>query len=225
MSPRQTEGPALLEVISRLQTRGAKHQGNDWTCPGPAHDDSKPSLTVHQGDRGVLLDCKAGCDTKDIAAALGLRLDQLFDDAWEPRSAPSRGNRKPKRQKAAPWMQPREAEAMYPYIDEDGHTLFVVMRYPDKTFAQARPVGKLWEWSLNGTRRVLFDLPRVLSAVREEREIWITEGEKEPSRSGERPLWTPTACPSNPIRSQPRTRWAPNAGATSTRRRCAARTS
>jgi 5S rRNA maturation endonuclease (ribonuclease M5) len=74
-------------------------------------------------------------------------------------------------------------EAVYPYVDETGELLFEVCRMPDKRFVQRRRNGDGdgYAWTLNGTRRVLFHLPRVLehitAASREP--LYIVEGEKD----------------------------------------------
>jgi hypothetical protein len=47
----------------------------------PAHEDQNASLAFSQGDRGAVLHCHAGCDTRDVVAALDLTLADLFDDA------------------------------------------------------------------------------------------------------------------------------------------------
>lgn len=69
-------------VINRLRSRGGivtlKTVGQARaTCP--AHADRKPSLSVGRGDRGVVLHCFAGCKVNAIAAALGLRMAELFE--------------------------------------------------------------------------------------------------------------------------------------------------
>jgi hypothetical protein len=40
----------------------------DWRCP--AHDDKTASLSVNQGERGVVMHCHAGCSTNAVLAAL-----------------------------------------------------------------------------------------------------------------------------------------------------------
>src|SRR5262245_4912850 len=63
----------LVEVLS------AKRNGNGWKAKCPAHDDHKPSLSIHEGADGrVLLKCFAGCMTANIVAAVGLTLQDLF---------------------------------------------------------------------------------------------------------------------------------------------------
>jgi 5S rRNA maturation endonuclease (ribonuclease M5) len=70
--------------------------------------------------------------------------------------------------------------AVYDYVDEEGRLLYQVVRLEPKDFRQRRPDGRGgWIWNLDGTRRVLYRLPEVLAAVREGREVWIVEGEKD----------------------------------------------
>jgi hypothetical protein len=64
---------ALREYGSRRTSR------RDWNCP--AHDDHTPSLSVNQGERGVVLHCHAGCSVNEVAEALGLELTDLFDES------------------------------------------------------------------------------------------------------------------------------------------------
>lgn len=71
--------------------------------------------------------------------------------------------------------KPRIA-ATYNYIDEHGSTLFEVVRFEPKDFKQRRPDGRGgWHWNLNGTRRVLYNLPTLTASE----SILICEGEKD----------------------------------------------
>jgi len=47
----------------------------------PAHDDRTPSLSVSRGERGILLNCFAGCRMEDVCAAFGVTVRDLFYDA------------------------------------------------------------------------------------------------------------------------------------------------
>ena len=72
-----------------------------------------------------------------------------------------------------------EIVATYDYTDESGNLLFQVCRMMPKDFRQRRPDGcGGWLWSLDGTRRVLFRLPRILERD-ESAPVWIVEGEKD----------------------------------------------
>ncbi len=142
------------------QLKGAKRCGKEWTARCPAHSDSKPSLSVREAGGRVLLHCHAGCSTEDIVRALGMKMSDLFNE--------SSG-------------QPREVVS-YPYKDESGQLLFEVVRYEPKGFKQRRPDGQGgWIWRLNGTCRVLYNLPAVLCADL----VLICEGEKDCNRAGE----------------------------------------
>jgi hypothetical protein len=68
------------EFISRLAR--VKRNGKGWTARCPAHEDRKPSLSVHVGDDDrLLVHCFAGCTTEAIVGALGLKLADLYPDA------------------------------------------------------------------------------------------------------------------------------------------------
>lgn len=67
------------EVARRLP--GAKKMGAGWIARCPAHRDQLPSLRLREGRGGrVLLHCFAGCDFRQVVAALGLRAEDLFPD-------------------------------------------------------------------------------------------------------------------------------------------------
>ncbi len=50
----------------------------------PAHEDDAPSLSVQQGNKGVVVHCFAGCSADAIMAALGRTTADLFNDEPEP---------------------------------------------------------------------------------------------------------------------------------------------
>lgn len=69
---------------------GAKKQGKVWVATCPAHDDHKPSLILSQGNKGVLMHCRAGCRTFDVLSALNLTWRDLFSDDQYERIDPDR---------------------------------------------------------------------------------------------------------------------------------------
>lgn len=73
-------------ALARLE--GVRQTGpTQWVARCPAHSDRSPSLSIaDKGDR-LLLHCFVGCEPAEVAAAIGLRLSDLFD-APVPRSAP-----------------------------------------------------------------------------------------------------------------------------------------
>jgi hypothetical protein len=72
-----------------------------------------------------------------------------------------------------------EVVETYPYTDVAGELLFQVLRYSPKGFSQRRSDGNGgWIWNLEGVRRDLYRLPKLIEAVANERPVFIAEGEK-----------------------------------------------
>lgn len=157
-------GAAFELVTARLeQATGYRppRDTGDWKCP--AHDDNRPSLSVSNGSGRVLVHCQSGCELGDVLDRLQLHQRDLFDEPQQPAS----------RERA-------RIVDTYDYVDERGELLFQVVRLDPKGFRQRRPDGNGgWEWSLRGTRRVLYRLPQVLAAVAAGQPVWVVEGEKD----------------------------------------------
>lgn len=67
----------LRDVLARL--KGAVDQGaGQYMAQCPAHDDKRASLAVRMGEKGIVLHCLAGCDTRDVVTALGIQMQDLF---------------------------------------------------------------------------------------------------------------------------------------------------
>lgn len=80
----------------------------------------------------------------------------------------------------------RKEIARHRYFDADGTVLFAKIRYEPKDFRIEHPNGNgEWVKGLGDIRRVIFNLPAVLEAVKNGETIWITEGEKDAMRLGE----------------------------------------
>lgn len=157
-------------VTTRLQETtgyGAPREGADWRCP--AHGDGTPSLSVSRrtkGDSGVVVHCQAGCPLNRVLDALNLEEKDLFD-------VKHNGNGKKAKS---------EIVATYPYVDENGFTLFEVVRYHPKTFRQRVPDPNEqsgYRYKVGDTRRVIYRLPKVINAVAAGFRVWIVEGEKD----------------------------------------------
>jgi 5S rRNA maturation endonuclease (ribonuclease M5) len=115
-------------------------------------------------DGRILIKCHAGCETENVLAARGLSWIDVFDD--------NEGNGHEHKTK--------EIVAEYDYVDETGRLLFQVCRFAPKDFRQRRPGRKGgWDWGLDGARRVLFRLPKVLAAIKEDKPVYVVEGEKD----------------------------------------------
>ena len=143
-----------------LSAAGSRQSGpRDWQCP--AHDDRNSSLSVKETEGGqeTLFHCHAGCDYRNVMAALDLKADT------QPREAPAWAG-----------VDYGALAREYPYTDEHGTLLYTVVRMPGKQFRQRAADGTR---SIKGVRRVLYRLPEVLQAVQEGRPVHIVEGEKD----------------------------------------------
>jgi putative DNA primase/helicase len=142
------------EVLSRLE--GVRRQGSGYVALCPAHDDSKASLSITENAEGMVLwHCQAGCSQDAVGAIL----------------SPSGGKRDR-------WDD-KKAEAVYDYVNEKGELLFQVLRMPDKEFPARHRDGDRWVWGLEGVRRVPYQLPELIEAVKDGKWIVVVEGEKD----------------------------------------------
>ena len=196
-----------LQGILSLLGGAKQKRGSEYICTCPAHSDHKPSLWVSEGDKGIIMKCRANtCSTADICKALGIKEAQLFR---EPLPASGRGSRKQAADKPAPAAQPKPAKPqktfdsyqaayghigklvkVYPYTDGSGRLLFEVarIRLPDgdKTFRQHRPAypekGKfpiVCNVPAEIRQGVLYRQMEVDAAVRDGRTVYVVEGEKD----------------------------------------------
>lgn len=116
----------------------------------PCHDDKKQSLSIGRGQKGVVLKCQAGCDTRDIIARVGLRACDLFYEQEKPQG---------KRRIVATYNYPGGVQKL---------------RYSDKSFSWRQPDGKGgWIYSRKGIKPSLY-LSGELSDG-----IAVVEGEKD----------------------------------------------
>jgi hypothetical protein len=173
---------ALELVLGKLD--GVRQQAGYWMARCPAHHDGKASLSVARGtEQPVVFKCHAGCDRDAILDAIGLAVA----DISKPREERDQDE----------WTPFGPAVAVYDYTDEHGKLLYQVCRTADKQFPQRRPDSTKksgWRWSLGDCRRVPYRLPRLVTAVREGRTVYITEGEKD-AHSVERAGGTATTAP------------------------------
>lgn len=160
--------PLRERVLPRLE--GVRLSGGQFIARCPAHEDRKASLTVKAGkEHPVALYCHAGCSTEDVLTALSL----TWADVSAPRVSPVT---------TEVWTPAGTATGVYDYRAEDGTLLYQVCRTHDKQFRQRRPdptAKSGWAWNLEGTRRVLYRLPEIIQAVKDGKEIWVVEGEKD----------------------------------------------
>ena len=147
---------ALLKGVKKLSN-------GEYLALCPNHDDHNQSLSVRQNDNKILPFCHAGCATPDVVKAMGLTMADLFL------------NHTPKAE--------RKIVATYNYPDELSNLLYQVLRYDPKDFSVRRPDGKGGFISgLGNTRKVIYNLPGVLEAIKNDQTIYIVEGERDANR-------------------------------------------
>ena len=159
-------------VLDKLN--GVRRTGSGWQARCPCrNDDENPSLSIGQGQDGrALLNCHrgAGCNVVEICESIGMKVTELYP----PRSVVEKQERK------------LELVATYDYRDTAGKLLFQKQRFVDqfgkKTFKQRRPDptnAQKWIYSIEGVDKVLYRLPQVEQAKRDESVIFLVEGEKD----------------------------------------------
>lgn len=216
------------KVIAALADHGCepRQYGSGWSAKCPVHDDRRPSLSIGEGDDGrALLDCKKGCPTGDVVAAVGLEMSDLFpakSTTPKPRSngKPARKTFATAREAIATLDKAMVREqgwrvAYWPYHDCHGDPVAVVCRYDlptpkgekqQKTF---RPVARRGDaWIIGGMPepRPLYCLPDLADAER----VYITEGEK--AADAARAIGLTATTSAHGSRSPEKTDWSPNAG-------------
>ena len=154
----------LSDFVSRLQ--GVRKQGGGYVARCPAHDDSKPSMSVSAGTDGrILFHCHAGCTAEAIVGAMGLKMADVMPER--------------KAEPPPPKAQPRRVVATYDYEDSEGRKVYRVTRYEPKDFRQAQWRDGRLVANMDGVRRVPYRLPKVIAAARAGQAIFVAEGEKD----------------------------------------------
>ena len=160
-------GITIHEILNKLGCKERSSSNGEYKCRCPAHDDKRASLTIREGEKGIVMKCHAGCDCDRICARLDMQPKDLF---WDDNPKPSSFSKVKRPAKQAPTPPPAPAkdkasehtymsyqaaysridgkpakfECAYPYRNSAGVLKFEVarIRLPDggKTFRQHRPV-------------------------------------------------------------------------------------
>lgn len=138
----------LQEVLSHFD--GVKRRNeNEYMVRCPCHNDKKQSLCIGNGEKGIVLKCQAGCDTRAILDRVGLKPADLFFE---------------KKQDNRP-----QIVATYQYPNG-----VQKVRRSDKSFAWRRPDGRGgWIYNRKGVPHSLY----IAGELSED--VAIVEGEKD----------------------------------------------
>lgn len=84
---------SIDSLLSRL-TKVKKTSRSTWLACCSSHEDRSPSLSLRQADDGrILVHCFAGCSTDDVLGAVGLTMDDLFEQPLYHKAKPIRGTK------------------------------------------------------------------------------------------------------------------------------------
>jgi len=210
------------KVIAALTAHGCepKPKGDRaWESRCPAHEGSRRNLDVIEGDNGgAVLRChhEPSCSVKDIAAAIGLTMGDLFaEDGAKPKKAAKKsGPGFSSLEDAIQWLA-RKIEATsvgqsWIYREADGSPVLVITRYElpgDKSY---RPFHKRDGWHCGDPpgKLPLYHLPDVPKAG------FVVAAEGEKCADLLRGLGVPATTASHGAGSAKRTDWTPTAGLT-----------
>ena len=174
----ENDGVTPVErVLTALEENGCepKTAGKAWSARCPAHPDQRPSLSIDIGDDGrCLLDCKAGCDTTDVVAEIGLEMGDLFsyrsDASTKPPNSLHKG--KKRRRRSGPVgkyatadeaidaleSQMGPSSARWIYHDASGDQVGVVLRWDKSDGKMIRPVSRHDDrWTTAGMHGYRYD--------------------------------------------------------------------
>jgi hypothetical protein len=79
-------------------------RGGNYLVPCPAHDDSSPSLSLRDGNRGLMVHCWGGCTARDVYRAL--RRKGVNVERGDAETKPAKGSSEHRRRQAekAAWL-------------------------------------------------------------------------------------------------------------------------
>lgn len=185
----------LRAFLARLSNVKGPNGSGQYMARCPVHDDRTASLSISEGDKGIVYKCMAGCTQEAVREALGIEARDLFYHPIGDKQ--KKTEKRQEKQKAPP--EPFESyeraygylgaiEKIYDYVNAQGKLEFQVVRIKqgdDKTFRQVRPVdpakGPLpcYRNVLDGHKMLLYRLPDVMKAIADNQPVFVCEGEKD----------------------------------------------
>jgi len=156
------------DILAKLQKVMGPNSTGRFTALCPGHEDKRESLTVWLDKDKILVKCQAGCSFEHIVQSMGLEEKDFFVE--DPKKTAYEHKERRER---------REIEKIYTYTDENNKELFECVRFRPKDFQQRHIENGKYVWNLLGVRRVLYHLPQLIQATRDNRIILLVEGEKD----------------------------------------------
>ena len=77
--------PLTASDIARLLGKAKRNTNGSYQVCCPAHEDEKPSLSIADGDKGVILYCHAGCSFEEICGKIDVQPSELMrpSEFWD----------------------------------------------------------------------------------------------------------------------------------------------
>ncbi len=172
----------LGEFLKLLQERGLKPRqlsSGQWLSLCPAHEDHQPSLSITEGEKGVLLNCFAGCSVRDICSALQISERDLFTDSGQlstPRGCTiaDLAQNCQVLQKTLIELGCREVQyggapaVAFPFQTSDGRVFY--------HYRIAVDGGDKWRLQVGApAKELVFAFPQALERIQQTRSLFITE--------------------------------------------------
>jgi len=182
----------VLDAL-RLHGCGPRRTGRrQWASHCPGHGDSKPSLSVSEGDDGrVLVHCHAGCTLQSILFVLGLKPADLFPTFRAEQSIKFPQSNEPSNVGRAfataegAWNAlvqkfGRPPDCTWEYHNSDGELVGLTLRWNTPDGKEIRPISRHpdgWRLKAMPEPRPLYGLPEILKAD-PGKPILVVEGER-----------------------------------------------
>ncbi len=153
----------LNYILQKFKVKSASK--GIYYCLCPAHDDHNPSLTITQdkSNGNILINCFAGCKIEDILNKVDLLSRDLFNNKHTAKS--------------------HIEIARYNYYNEKKDLIHCTIRYIDnhgnKSFKQGNYLYSQFKFGLQGMKTYLYKLPELIEDIKQGKDIFIVEGEKD----------------------------------------------
>lgn len=157
----------LREVLGRIEcVKRLNEYSFQARCP--CHNDKKASLTISEKGDKILIHCHAGCDTRKIVAAMGITMADLYN------------GEKPEKT----WREKiKDLEAVYDY------GTYVKLRLKGKKILYGHIVnGEFIGGMPDNAEKTLYGLDIIIKAVKNNKTVYIVEGEKDADNMNKRGL-------------------------------------
>lgn len=176
------------EIVNKFYIKSSSRNSVKAVCPCHRDKNASLSLTYDEATQKTLIYCHAGCDTHEILTSVGLAFEDL---GTTNKSKEENSN----------------IENIYSYVDENGVLLFEKIRFKNKDFRQRRYIDGKTIWGLSagiytetypgsnnyspkerpGSKsitlqeqpKILYNLPKLLNAIKNGYPVYIVEGEKD----------------------------------------------